>query len=140
MIIICLAGLRCTKQTQNNENVRGIWNMCELLHLMETEHSIKTAKHTTHGKMIACWPHCFVLYYFLRCYHKLYHRHWNLLNYRRELELNLSAMLNESRTQQKAKKRHFDAFIFARNGISIYGLWSQAFYAYFFSSFRATRD
>ena len=24
MIIICLAGLRCTKRTQNNENVRGI--------------------------------------------------------------------------------------------------------------------
>lgn len=106
--------------------------MCELLHLMETEHGIKTAKHPI--RHTEKWLHaghsalCFIIFFAVITNFAIdIEIYWI---YRRELELNPTNTERRLRLLLKRKK-HFDAFIFARNGISIYGLWSQAFYAIF---------
>lgn len=113
--------------------------MCELLHLMETEHGIKTAKasHTTHGEndcMLATAALCFII--FLCCYHKLRHRHWNLLNLSTWTRAELNWASNEDFKESEKKYTLTPSFL-REMEFRFTDCDRNAFYAVFFQVFGA---
>lgn len=146
MIIICPRGSDSQASKNNGENNENVPRVCVNYCIFETEHDIKTAKASIrHSAMIACWQRAlFVLYYFLLLSQPLPSNIEIYWIYRQgETRVQYGRCLRSRTATEPAfiKLRRLNRLTFSRNGISIYGLWSPAFYDPFASPlFGAERD